>query len=140
MNVSKYFESSFCDTGRSVSEVRKVSIRLTCHVKDESYLGLDTPIYIYFPRVTEVERITKDKEQSQRLLDEQNNEISTLKSLREKLTIQLEEREKNFLQLQQQNDRMAEMMSTNTKASGDFKEERDSLQVRKNGTNVFHLL
>ena len=57
---------------------------------------------LYFGRVNDVERVSHEKDYYFKLIDERNQEILTLKTLKEKLCIQLEEREKNFLALQQQ--------------------------------------
>lgn len=53
-------------------------------------------------RVNDIERLTHEKDYYFKLIDERNQEISTLTALKEKLKVQLEEREKNFMTLQQQ--------------------------------------
>ena len=66
-------------------------------------------LYSHVTRVTELERTGRDREHLQQLYNDRGEEMTSLRSAREKLSIQLEEREKNFLQLQQQHDRMAEV-------------------------------
>ena len=82
--------------------------------------------------MSEAERLSRDKAQLQRQLNERGDELLSAQATSERLSVQLAEREKNLQQLQQQHERVAGLMEESSKDRTNYKQERDALQVKFN--------
>ena len=89
-------------------------------------------MYYLCRRVADAERLSRDMDHLQQLYDERAHELRTVTSARERLSVQLEEREKNFLSLQQQHERVTALIEDSSRDRSDYKQERDTLQVKFN--------
>ncbi|XP_059157866.1 coiled-coil domain-containing protein 158-like [Physella acuta] len=111
------------------SQVQDLSSRLeTTRSQIESSLAEKTDLTnMLADRLSELDRLYKDKEHYLKLSEQKNNEVMELKIALESLKTQVEEKEKVLCTFREQSSSISHLMEVNTKASDNIREERDKM-------------
>lgn len=79
-------------------------------------------------RLAEVTRTAQERDEQSKLVGTHAVELSSLRCHKDRLAIQLEEREKNFLAVKEQNERLTALLDSHSQMSAVARKERDEIE------------
>lgn len=111
-------EISRKDSDAKINELQTVNN----HLKSENERLSDENT----PLLADVKRLNGEKEYFSKICDERNEELVNVRKAKDKLTIQLEERNISFETLKEQNVKLSQMADIQAKSNNSIRDERDS--------------